>query len=166
MSFYRFRAGFRHAFAWCPFIKVSEEDKMELQYTHTFRVTVTRSSRSVDSYTHGSRKTNNANSEKVACLQRKKNLCSSQNYHVVRKQEDTGGLWRSALWARKLLFTISRNECDWKIMKVLLILFMVLVRCALTSKDACKSNHTPCFTFVLHEYHNFYSNLIKFSIID
>uniref|UniRef100_A0A3B4GEH8 Tachykinin receptor 2 n=1 Tax=Pundamilia nyererei TaxID=303518 RepID=A0A3B4GEH8_9CICH len=26
----RFRAGFRHAFAWCPFIKVSEEDKMEL----------------------------------------------------------------------------------------------------------------------------------------
>uniref|UniRef100_A0A3Q2CRL5 Substance-K receptor n=1 Tax=Cyprinodon variegatus TaxID=28743 RepID=A0A3Q2CRL5_CYPVA len=64
----RFRAGFRHAFAWCPFIKVSEEDKMELQYTHTFRVTVTRSSRSVDSYTHGSRKTNNANSEKVACL--------------------------------------------------------------------------------------------------
>uniref|UniRef100_A0A3B5B2A8 Substance-K receptor-like n=1 Tax=Stegastes partitus TaxID=144197 RepID=A0A3B5B2A8_9TELE len=34
----RFRAGFRHAFAWCPFIKVSEEDKMELQHTHTFRV--------------------------------------------------------------------------------------------------------------------------------
>lgn len=42
---YRFRAGFRHAFAWCPFIKVSDEDKMELQHTHTFRVTMTRSHR-------------------------------------------------------------------------------------------------------------------------
>ncbi|XP_077376091.1 substance-K receptor isoform X1 [Festucalex cinctus] len=41
----RFRAGFRHAFSWCPFIKVSEEDKMELQHTHTFRVTMTRSLR-------------------------------------------------------------------------------------------------------------------------
>uniref|UniRef100_A0A8C6UWZ1 Substance-K receptor n=1 Tax=Neogobius melanostomus TaxID=47308 RepID=A0A8C6UWZ1_9GOBI len=41
----RFRAGFRHAFAWCPFVKVSEEDKMELQHTHTFRVTMTRSHR-------------------------------------------------------------------------------------------------------------------------
>lgn len=43
--FRRFRAGFRHAFAWCPFVKVSEEDKMELQHTHTFRVTMTRSHR-------------------------------------------------------------------------------------------------------------------------
>lgn len=45
LSFCRFRAGFRHAFSWCPFIKVSEEDKMELQHTHTFRVTMTRSHR-------------------------------------------------------------------------------------------------------------------------
>lgn len=43
MFLYRFRAGFRHAFAWCPFIKVSDEDKMELQHTHTFKVTMTRS---------------------------------------------------------------------------------------------------------------------------
>ncbi|CAL1603933.1 unnamed protein product [Knipowitschia caucasica] len=41
----RFRAGFRHAFAWCPFVKVSEEDKMELQHTHTFRATMTQSHR-------------------------------------------------------------------------------------------------------------------------
>uniref|UniRef100_A0A7N9AX71 Substance-K receptor n=1 Tax=Mastacembelus armatus TaxID=205130 RepID=A0A7N9AX71_9TELE len=38
----RFRAGFRHAFAWCPFIKLSEDDKMELQHTPSFRVTMTR----------------------------------------------------------------------------------------------------------------------------
>ncbi|CDQ75558.1 unnamed protein product [Oncorhynchus mykiss] len=35
----RFRSGFRHAFSWVPFIKVSEEDKMELQHTRTFRMT-------------------------------------------------------------------------------------------------------------------------------
>ncbi|XP_038846789.1 substance-K receptor [Salvelinus namaycush] len=35
----RFRSGFRHAFSWLPFIKVSEEDKMELQHTQTFRMT-------------------------------------------------------------------------------------------------------------------------------
>eukprot|EP00063_Salmo_salar_P060851 XP_014035686.1 PREDICTED: neuromedin-K receptor-like [Salmo salar] len=34
----RFRSGFRHAFSWVPFIKVSDEDKMELQYTRTFRM--------------------------------------------------------------------------------------------------------------------------------
>ncbi|MED6260325.1 Neuromedin-K receptor [Ataeniobius toweri] len=85
----RFRAGFRHAFAWCPFIKVSEEDKMELQYTHTFRVTVTRSRRSDTSYTHASSKKNNANPEKDTCLQQKKPTCSTQNSHGVRKQDDT-----------------------------------------------------------------------------
>uniref|UniRef100_A0A3Q1JKT7 G-protein coupled receptors family 1 profile domain-containing protein n=1 Tax=Anabas testudineus TaxID=64144 RepID=A0A3Q1JKT7_ANATE len=57
-SFCRFRAGFRHAFAWCPFIKVSEEDKMELQHTHTFRVTMTRSHRSHSSHAHASIKSN------------------------------------------------------------------------------------------------------------
>uniref|UniRef100_A0A3B3ZA68 G-protein coupled receptors family 1 profile domain-containing protein n=1 Tax=Periophthalmus magnuspinnatus TaxID=409849 RepID=A0A3B3ZA68_9GOBI len=41
----RFRAGFRHAFAWCPFVKLSEEDKMEFQHMRTFRVTMTRSHR-------------------------------------------------------------------------------------------------------------------------
>ncbi|XP_027869538.1 substance-K receptor [Xiphophorus couchianus] len=85
----RFRAGFRHAFAWCPLIKVSEEDKMELQYTHTFRVTVTRSRRSDTSHTHASIKASNANSEKDACLQRKKFPCSSQNSHVITKQDDS-----------------------------------------------------------------------------
>ncbi|XP_043992441.1 substance-K receptor isoform X2 [Gambusia affinis] len=84
----RFRAGFRHAFAWCPLIKVSEEDKMELQYTHTFRVTVTRSRRSDTSSMHASIKASNANSEKDACLQRKKFPCSSQNSHVITKQDD------------------------------------------------------------------------------
>ncbi|XP_029000102.1 substance-K receptor isoform X2 [Betta splendens] len=48
----RFRAGFRHAFAWCPFIKVTEEDKMELQHTHTFRVTMTRSQRNNSAHVH------------------------------------------------------------------------------------------------------------------
>ncbi|MEQ2268010.1 Neuromedin-K receptor [Xenotaenia resolanae] len=85
----RFRAGFRHAFAWCPFIKVSEEDKMELQYTHTFRVTVTRSRRSDTSYTHASSKKNNANPDKDTCLQQKKPTCSTQNSQGVRKQDDT-----------------------------------------------------------------------------
>ncbi|XP_010887222.1 substance-K receptor [Esox lucius] len=36
---HRFRSGFRHAFSWLPFIKVSEEDVMELQNTQTFRLT-------------------------------------------------------------------------------------------------------------------------------
>ncbi|KAL0964686.1 hypothetical protein UPYG_G00327580 [Umbra pygmaea] len=35
---HRFRTGFRHAFSWLPFVKVSEEDKMELQHTRTFRM--------------------------------------------------------------------------------------------------------------------------------
>ncbi|XP_035260779.1 neuromedin-K receptor-like isoform X2 [Anguilla anguilla] len=35
----RFRSGFRRAFRWCPFIKASEKDKMELQHTRTFRMT-------------------------------------------------------------------------------------------------------------------------------
>ncbi|KAL2083246.1 hypothetical protein ACEWY4_021019 [Coilia grayii] len=35
----RFRSGFRQAFRWCPFIKVSEEDNLELQHMRTFRTT-------------------------------------------------------------------------------------------------------------------------------
>ncbi|XP_036396305.1 neuromedin-K receptor-like [Megalops cyprinoides] len=35
----RFRAGFHRAFRWCPFITVSEEDKMELQHRRTFMMT-------------------------------------------------------------------------------------------------------------------------------
>ncbi|KAG9333505.1 hypothetical protein JZ751_011480 [Albula glossodonta] len=35
----RFRSGFRCAFRWCPFIRVSAEDRMELQHTRTFRIT-------------------------------------------------------------------------------------------------------------------------------
>uniref|UniRef100_A0A4W4EBR2 Substance-K receptor n=3 Tax=Electrophorus TaxID=8004 RepID=A0A4W4EBR2_ELEEL len=35
----RFRSGFRRAFRWCPLIKVSEEDYMELQHMRTFRTT-------------------------------------------------------------------------------------------------------------------------------
>ncbi|KAG7483448.1 substance-K receptor [Solea senegalensis] len=62
----RFRAGFRHAFAWCPFIKVSEEDKMELQHTHTFRVTMTRSNRNNASYTRASVKTNSTSEPNAA----------------------------------------------------------------------------------------------------
>ncbi|XP_053721297.1 substance-K receptor isoform X1 [Synchiropus splendidus] len=56
----RFRAGFRRAFSWCPFIKVSEEDKMELQHTHTFRVTMSRSHRHDSSFAHASVKAHKA----------------------------------------------------------------------------------------------------------
>ncbi|XP_076830876.1 substance-K receptor isoform X2 [Brachyhypopomus gauderio] len=35
----RFRSGFRRAFRWCPFVKVSEEDYVELQHMRTFRTT-------------------------------------------------------------------------------------------------------------------------------
>ncbi|XP_026797869.3 substance-K receptor [Pangasianodon hypophthalmus] len=35
----RFRSGFRRAFRWCPFIRVSEEDDMELRHMRTFRTT-------------------------------------------------------------------------------------------------------------------------------
>ncbi|XP_018604903.1 substance-K receptor [Scleropages formosus] len=35
----RFRSGFRRAFRWCPFIRASEEDNMELQHTRTFQMT-------------------------------------------------------------------------------------------------------------------------------
>ncbi|XDV50229.1 hypothetical protein PO909_019320 [Leuciscus waleckii] len=34
----RFRSGFRKAFQWCPFIKISEEDNMELQHMRTFHM--------------------------------------------------------------------------------------------------------------------------------
>ncbi|KAF6731094.1 Neuromedin-K receptor [Oryzias melastigma] len=79
----RFRAGFRHAFAWCPFIKVSEEDKMELQHTNTFRVTMTRSHRS-DTHPRASIKTN---IDKDICLQRKKQKCSTQNAQLGKEAE-------------------------------------------------------------------------------
>ncbi|TMS13440.1 Neuromedin-K receptor [Larimichthys crocea] len=89
----RFRSGFRHAFAWCPFIKVSEEDKMELQHTHTFRVTMTRSHRKGSGYAHTSIsiKTNNTfdtniavsaelNTERDASMQlRKQTLFNTSN---------------------------------------------------------------------------------------
>ncbi|XP_027030859.1 substance-K receptor [Tachysurus fulvidraco] len=35
----RFRSGFRRAFRWCPFIRVTEEDSMELRHMRTFRTT-------------------------------------------------------------------------------------------------------------------------------
>lgn len=93
----RFRAGFRHAFSWCPFIKVSEEDKMELQHTHTFRVTMTRSHRNAASYTRTSIKTNNTHdslkSEQNTCIQLKgctpsktHNTCKT---YVTRRPDDT-----------------------------------------------------------------------------
>jgi len=37
-SFCRFRSGSRKAFQWCPFIKISEEDNMELQHVRTFQM--------------------------------------------------------------------------------------------------------------------------------
>ncbi|CAL8363439.1 unnamed protein product [Gadus morhua 'NCC'] len=49
----RFRAGFRQAFSWCPFIRFSEEDKTELQHTNTFRVTMTRSYHGDSTRVHG-----------------------------------------------------------------------------------------------------------------
>ncbi|KAJ8250447.1 hypothetical protein COCON_G00223690 [Conger conger] len=36
---HRFRSGFRSAFRWCPFIRMSEEDQMELQHMRNFRMT-------------------------------------------------------------------------------------------------------------------------------
>ncbi|XP_074523315.1 substance-K receptor [Halichoeres trimaculatus] len=93
----RFRAGFRHAFSWCPFIQVSEEDKMELQYTHTFRVTMTRSHRNDNTYTHASIKTNNPfdtnaeyNAERDVCIQLKKQTSNStNNTFAVRRPDHT-----------------------------------------------------------------------------
>ncbi|MBN3295898.1 substance-K receptor [Amia ocellicauda] len=35
----RFRSGFRRAFRWCPFIKISEDDELELRHARTFRMT-------------------------------------------------------------------------------------------------------------------------------
>ncbi|CAJ1048866.1 substance-K receptor [Xyrichtys novacula] len=92
----RFRAGFRHAFSWCPFIQVSEEDKMELQHTHTFRVTMTRSHRNDNTYLHASIKTNSTfdgniehNTERGVCIQLMKQTSSrtnnTNNTHAVRR---------------------------------------------------------------------------------
>ncbi|XP_055010772.1 neuromedin-K receptor-like isoform X2 [Boleophthalmus pectinirostris] len=39
----RFRVGFRHAFAWCPFVRLSEEDKMKIQHMRSLKLTMTRS---------------------------------------------------------------------------------------------------------------------------
>lgn len=104
-SFCRFRAGFRHAFAWCPFIKVSEEDKMELQHTHTFRVTMTRSHRKNSSHTRASIKSNTnpfdtnlavpseLNTKRDACLKLKKHTLSktysTNDTRVVKRLDDT-----------------------------------------------------------------------------
>ncbi|XP_071401227.1 substance-K receptor isoform X1 [Centroberyx affinis] len=100
----RFRAGFRHAFAWCPFIRVSEEDKMELQHTHTFRVTMTRSYRTDSTHTHTSIKANtafNANAPLNAQLNTQRNTSlqlnthtllkshNAHNTHTLERQEDT-----------------------------------------------------------------------------
>ncbi|XP_062242887.1 substance-K receptor [Platichthys flesus] len=91
----RFRAGFRHAFAWCPFIKLSEEDKMELRHTHTFRVTMTRSNRNDASYTRASIKTSaldsdiktELNPESDASVRLDK-CTSANNTHGVKSLED------------------------------------------------------------------------------
>ncbi|XP_030576063.1 substance-K receptor [Archocentrus centrarchus] len=88
----RFRAGFRRAFAWCPFIKVSEEDKMELQHTHTFRVTMTRihhndtsSIRINNTYTSNTLATSDLVTERDARRQLKKNTYNTHNTHLVKK---------------------------------------------------------------------------------
>ncbi|XP_072533153.1 substance-K receptor [Salminus brasiliensis] len=52
----RFRSGFRQAFRWCPFVKVSEGDNMELQRMRTFRTT-----RSYRTETTSMRSRNHAN---------------------------------------------------------------------------------------------------------
>ena len=93
----RFRAGFRHAFAWCPFIKVSEEDKMELQHTHTFRVTMTRSHRKDSSYAHTSIKTNHTTidanvAESMELSTKRKGTPKTHgghNTHAVNRPDDT-----------------------------------------------------------------------------
>ena len=77
---YRFRAGFRHAFAWCPFIKVSDEDKMELQHTHTFRVTMTRSHRRESAHAKINHACDAKNTERDA---------KTQEARVVKRQHDT-----------------------------------------------------------------------------
>ncbi|CAG5854408.1 substance-K receptor isoform 2-T2 [Menidia menidia] len=88
----RFRAGFRHAFAWCPFIKVSEEDRMELQHTNTFRVTMTRSHRSDASSTQASIRRSNMNAERNACGQQKTHTHSTHNSHLIKKLDETKSL--------------------------------------------------------------------------
>ncbi|KAK2854164.1 hypothetical protein Q5P01_006825 [Channa striata] len=99
----RFRAGFRHAFAWCPFIKVSEEDRMELQHTHTFRVTMTRSHGRNSSHTRTSIKTNSfdanlavaneLNAKRDACTKLKSQspskTYSPHSTHVVMRPNNT-----------------------------------------------------------------------------
>lgn len=89
--FCRFRAGFRHAFSWCPFIKVSEEDRMELQHTHTFRVTMTRSHRNESTYTHTSIKVSTEmNTEKEAGVQLKKQTPSKKvSIRAVKRPDVT-----------------------------------------------------------------------------
>lgn len=76
----RFRAGFRHAFSWCPFIRMSEEDKMELQHTHTFRVTMTRSHRGDSAYTPNSSKANSSDAKLAgsSALKRERDTCTAK----------------------------------------------------------------------------------------
>lgn len=92
LSFCRFRAGFRHAFAWCPFIKVSEEDKMELQHTHTFRVTMTRSHRRDSAYARTSTKTNNAFDTNLAVsteLNTERDASKTYSARTVKRSDGT-----------------------------------------------------------------------------
>ncbi|XP_054869152.1 substance-K receptor isoform X1 [Amphiprion ocellaris] len=93
LSLCRFRAGFRHAFAWCPFIKVSEEDKMELQHTHTFRVTMTRSHRNDTSSikannAYASNTANDLNTERDTCASLKNHSHNTSKAHLVKRVDD------------------------------------------------------------------------------
>lgn len=76
----RFRAGFRHAFSWCPFIRMSEEDKMELQHTHTFRVTMTRSHRGDSAHAQNSSKANSGDVKAAigSALKRERDACAAK----------------------------------------------------------------------------------------
>ncbi len=76
---------------------------MELQHTHTFRVTMTRSHRKDSAFAHASIKTNNTfdtsmavstdmNTERDACIQVKKTTSSqtyrTQNTYAERRLDD------------------------------------------------------------------------------
>lgn len=70
---------------------------MELQYTHTFRVTMTRSHRNDNTHTHASIKTNNQfdmnaeyNAERDVCIQLKKQTSNNtNNTSAVRRPNQT-----------------------------------------------------------------------------
>lgn len=57
---------------------MSVEDKMELQHTHTFRVTMTRSHRGDSAHAHNSSKANSSGDAKAAvgsALRRERDAC-------------------------------------------------------------------------------------------